>query len=286
MQRFWFQNCLVNKTRMKFCYLGTFIFLIIPSLLLGQAKWKLENIHAAAGVGLGGDPGFSWTDLRSQSGSAAFPDYSTSGLQPYRGFLDIRLSGLAQASVTAGFYPYSKKRGDYNGRKEWKMGIFYGYQALPGPKYSNARPLINYRDTTNYLYLNFNERRQYLGITNSIAFRTNPERRLNLFGGAGLDFGLSIAGRINAYNSKNITVRTDSGTYVTIFNSEKYTHYKTYSSFLGGLQLFDGLGIRFLHHYYFSYSGGFYMQYIDYFHASDRANLFLFEKIELSIPLE
>lgn len=271
---------------MKTFYLFIMMLVAFPSFLYGQTWWKLENIHADFGGGFGGDPGFSRTDLENQSYSASFPDYRASDLRPYYGLIDIRLSGVARASVTAGLYPYSKKRGDYNGRKEWKIGIFYEYQALPGPKYTNSRRYSTYQDTTSYLYLNFNERRQYLGITNSITFRTNPESRLNLFGGAGLDFGWSIAGKINAFDSKNISVRSDSGTYVTILNVDQNTHYRTYSSFLGSLHLFYGLGIRFLHHFYLSYSGGFDIQYIDYFHASNGGNLFLFEKFDLSIPLE
>lgn len=286
MQRFHKENCLINKNQMKTFILIVLAAFVFSTNLFGQASWKLENVHADFGGGFGGDPGFSWMDLRNQSNSGAFPDYRTSGLRPYHGLIDIRLSGVMRASVTAGLYPYSKKRGDYNGRKEWKTGVFYEYQALPGPKYTNSRRYSTYQDTTNYLYLNFDERRQYLGITNSITFRTNPERRINLFGGGGLDLGFSVAGKINAYDSKNISVRSDSGTYVTIYNAEQNSHYRTSSSFLGSLHLFYGLGIRFLHHFYFSYSGGFDIQYINYFHASNGGNLFLFEKFELSIPLQ
>lgn len=271
---------------MKFLCLFTAIIFSFPLFVHGQSKWKMENIHGSMGWGLGGNNGFDWQDLKNQSKSLSFPDYSTSGLIPYRGLFDIRLDGLTSASVTAGFYPYSRRRKEYNGRKEWQVGIFYNYVAMAGPKYQNQRYAYPQPDTARYLFLNFNERRQYLGITNSMTFRTNPNSRVNIFGGAALSLGMGITGKINAYSAKNISIRTDSGNYVTINNVEETSHYKTYSSAFIGLKIFDGLGIRFMRHYYFSMKGGFDFGPVFFSHASNGGRFFIFESADLSIPID
>lgn len=260
--------------------------LSFPILTRGQAKWQLENIHGSVGWGLGGNNGFTWMDLKNQSKDPSFPDYSTSGLVPSHGLIDIRLDGLISASITAGFYPYSKKRKEYNGRKEWQVGIFYNYIAMAGPMYQNQRHYpYPPPDTMNYLYLKFNERRQYLGITNSITLRTNPESRMNVFGGATLTTGVGVAGKINAYSAKSMSVITDSGSYRVMYNVEENSHYQTYSATLLGVKVFDGLGIRFLHHYYFSIQGGFDFGPVFFYHSSTGGEFFLFESADLSIPL-
>lgn len=270
---------------MRYLACCLFSLLAFPPLLSGQPRWKLENIHGELGVGLGGSPGFGWTDLKKQSRDPFFPANIPDGLRPYHGLFDIRLSSLVSASATAGLYPFSKKWNDYNGRKEWQIGIFYNYVQLPGPKYNNAGRYPP-ADTVQYSFMDFKERRQYLGITNSITFRTNPERRVHIFGGAAVNVGIGIAGKIKVNSTKNISIRTSPGVYETAYGVEERSEYATYSAVLTSLRIFDGLGIRFLHHYFFSVKAGFDIGPIFYSHASNGGRGMIFESADLSIPID
>jgi hypothetical protein len=55
--------------------------------------------------------------LSAQTRSATFPYPGSQGMDKERSILAIAASG--SLALAAGFYPYSRKRGCYNGRKEW-----------------------------------------------------------------------------------------------------------------------------------------------------------------------
>ncbi len=128
-----------------------------------------------------------------------------------------------QLTFEIGLNPYSKKLGDYNKKRELTIGIFYSgsnledrhgeyFASTPGDTFSINS--VKYQtDTVSRTRKSFEIRANVIGASVQYLFKTDPEKRVSLFTGVGIDAAYAITANIHESYQK------DSAVLLSFYNS-------------------------------------------------------------------
>lgn len=123
------------------------------------------------------------------------------------------MNSRKQLNFEIGFNPYSKKLGDYNKQREFDIGLYYSgsnlkdknsnkFTSTPGDTFSHNSALYQ-TDTIKRTHQVYREEASVLGISAQYLYKTNPEKRISLFTGYGINVGYALTARIYKRYSKD-----------------------------------------------------------------------------------
>ncbi len=124
-------------------------------------------------------------------------------------------SGSFSPKISLGITPYSKKLGKYRDNRELRLGIgsnfgirrsynFYKYEAIVVDTFQsvNGNPNV-YADSLIHTYYSYNENIFDLNFSISYIFKTNTEKRVQLYAGVGAEYGISVSYYLTVDNYEN-----------------------------------------------------------------------------------
>ena len=126
------------------------------------------------------------------------------------------ISFRSQLNLEIGLNPYSKKLNGYNKKRELILGLYYSsfnlvdkssakFTTVPGDTFSNNS--VKYQtDTLIRTHRTYRKEADVLGITAQYLYKTDPQKRLSLFTGYGINAGYAINEQIYKNYSKEEAV--------------------------------------------------------------------------------
>jgi len=195
-----------------------------------KACLKISSLSVSTGVN---DFSLIGKDGRSFNGS---PN-DQNGLQPgnVKPMMDHRNGNFAsgrQLNFEIGFNPYSKKLGDYNKKREITLGLYYSganladrnsmkFSIVPGDTFSHNSTTYQ-NDTIKRTHKSYREEANIIGISFQSLYKTDPDKKLSLFTGYGINLGYAVTARIYKRTSK------DSAVVVNYYNTQ--TNYNEFNN--------------------------------------------------------
>jgi hypothetical protein len=129
------------------------------------------------------------------------------------------MNSRKQLNLEMGFNPYSKKLDDYNKQRELDIGLTYSgsnlkdknsnkFTSTPGDTFSHNSALYQ-TDTIKRTHQIYHEEASVLGISAQYLYKTNPDKKISLFTGYGINVGYALTARIyKKYSSDSVLVVT------------------------------------------------------------------------------
>jgi hypothetical protein len=127
------------------------------------------------------------------------------------------MNSRKQLNLEMGFNPYSKKLGGYNKQREFDIGLTYSgsnlkdknsnkFTSTPGDTFSHNSAIYQ-TDTIKRTHQVYRQEASVLGISAQYLYKTNPDKRVSLFTGYGLNIGYALTSRIyKKYSTDSVLV--------------------------------------------------------------------------------
>jgi hypothetical protein len=167
-------------------------------------------------------------------------------------------------TLEIGLNPYSKKLGDYNKKRELSVGLYYSGSDLADKNSiefaSTAGDTFSYNsvmyqaDTISRTQRTYLEKANVLGASIQYLYKTDPEKRISLFTGYGINAAYAITARIhesytkdsavvvNFYGSKPNLDGIDNGTFLG--SDEQKVSYKAKPTLFASVFIPFGINFR------------------------------------------
>ncbi len=208
----------VNRSIFFFAFLTSFINLDAQEKkALPLKKFRLFDISIQTGENLTRLPATTLNDFRKLAPQSELLKNDFSSFELY----DRKISAISEAySALIGIQFLRKDKTDYHKNVNLRIGLYYANSTMStGAVYSEQQSSqdtlvsiengqISYIDSTiRESYGMYYSGRQF-SLSTSLIFRTDTERRLTLYGGLGINLGLSLHTKTHIYHSQIYQIDT------------------------------------------------------------------------------